>query len=362
MKITVEDIGHIALGGAFLATGGGGDTLVGEIIAEEAIKKHGPVELVPLDQLADDATVVAIGGVGAPTIMQEKTSNGDEPGWALDMLESYIGKRADALIAFEAGGLNALVPFVAAAARGLPVVDADGMGRAFPELQMESFSIYGVSATPLSAAGELGDSLIIKTRNSTIAERLVRHFAVAAGGGQCTSAEHVMDGATAKRVSVKGTIGYCLEIGRLLERRRGKLDLFLADLADFFAPTHYGAVKKLYEGKIADVTRQVIGGYDVGALRVTAFEKGVADLDIQFKNEYLIALKGDEPLAMTPDLICILDNETSRPITAETIRYGQRVTVIGVGAPAIMRTERALEVVAPRNFGFDRDYVAIEDL
>ena len=31
---------------------------------------------------------------------------------------------------------------------GLPVIDGDGMGRAFPELQMKTFSIYGVKATP----------------------------------------------------------------------------------------------------------------------------------------------------------------------------------------------------------------------
>ena len=34
----------------------------------------------------------------------------------------------------EMGGINSLVPIMAAARLGLPLADADGMGRAFPEL------------------------------------------------------------------------------------------------------------------------------------------------------------------------------------------------------------------------------------
>ncbi|MEO1476068.1 MAG: DUF917 domain-containing protein [Pseudomonadota bacterium] len=363
MKITAEDITPIALGGAFLATGGGGDTLLGEITAEAALKKYGPVELLDPADLSDHALVVALGAAGSPTIMQEKPSNGREAIWALEALEDHLGKRADALIAFEAGGVNALLPFCAAAERGLPVLDADGMGRAFPELQMESFSIYGVSATPLAAAGELGDRMLLENiRNASVAERIVRQFAVDAGGGQCISAEHVMDGKTARDVSILGTISLCLDIGHLLMANANDLETFLTGLTDLLAPTHYGAVKKLLDGKVIDISRRVQGGYDFGELTVQPFDTGLSAMTISIKNEYLIAIQDGLPVALTPDLICILDKETGRPITAETIRYGQRVTIIGIGAPERMRTTRALEVVSPRNFGFDYDYTAIENI
>jgi hypothetical protein len=39
-------------------------------------------------------------------------------------------------------------PLLAAAFVGLPVVDGDGMGRAFPELQMCTFFIYGLPVAP----------------------------------------------------------------------------------------------------------------------------------------------------------------------------------------------------------------------
>ena len=63
-----------------------------------------------------------------------------------------------------------------------------------------------------------------------------------------------------------------------------------------------------------------------------------------------------------PDLITVLDYETSTPINAERLRYGQRVTVFGVGCPAYYRKDKAMSVVAPRCFGFDFDFTPIEDL
>ena len=363
MKVAVHDIEALALGGAFLATGGGGDTLTGEILAEAAIAKHGPVDLIPLEDVADDALIVAIGGVGSPTVMQEKPSNGREAMMALDALETHLGQQTDALIAFEAGGVNGLLPLCVAATRGLPVVDADGMGRAFPEIQMESFSIYGVSPTPLAAASEMGDLLVLENaRTSELCERLLRHFTVEAGGGQCVSAEHTMSGAQARAVSIPGTISLCLEIGRLLSTYANDLDGLERALSALFAPTHYGALRRLEQGKVVDMSRRVEGGYDVGELRLAPFDAHRGDMTISIKNEYLMAMQDDRPVALTPDLIILLDAETGRPITAETVRYGQRASVFAIGAPERMRTPRALKVVAPRNFGFDIDYVPLEQL
>ena len=40
-----------------------------------------------------------------------------------------------------------MLPIAASARIGLPMVDADGMGRAFPELQMVTFTMGGMSAS-----------------------------------------------------------------------------------------------------------------------------------------------------------------------------------------------------------------------
>ena len=85
-------------------------------------------------------------------------------------------------------------------------------------------------------------------------------------------------------------------------------------------------------------------------------------MTLAIKNEFLVAKVGERVVASVPDLITMVDHETSSPINSERVHYGQRVTVFGIGCPAHYRTARALEVVAPRAFGFDFDFRPLEDL
>ncbi len=62
--------------------------------------------------------------------------------------------RATALSCFEIGGLNSIEPLVLGAEIGLPVVDADGMGRAFPEVQMYLPYVMGHEACPSAIVNE----------------------------------------------------------------------------------------------------------------------------------------------------------------------------------------------------------------
>ena len=57
-------------------------------------------------------------------------------------------RRITGLICAEVGGCNSFEPILLGARTGLPVLDADGMGRAFPELQMYLPLIYGCRAYP----------------------------------------------------------------------------------------------------------------------------------------------------------------------------------------------------------------------
>ena len=55
---------------------------------------------------------------------------------------------------------------------------------------------------------------------------------------------------------------------------------------------------------------------------------------------------------MVPDLIVNLDLDTGEPITTEVLRYGQRVAVLGLPVHPLMKTEKALDVVGPKAFGY----------
>ena len=58
----------------------------------------------------------------------------------------------------------------------------------------------------------------------------------------------------------------------------------------------------------------------------------------------------------------MLDSETADAIGTERIRYGQRVTVIAFGCDPVWRTGRASRSTGPRAFGYDFDYMPVEEL
>ena len=360
-KIGIEHLDDLALGSVFLATGGGGDPHVPQLITAEALKTCGPVTVVDPADLADDAFVVPIGNVGAPTVSLELLPSIDEAANTLAAFERHVGRKIEAVASFEIGGGNSLIPLVAAAGFGLPVVDGDGMGRALPEAQMMSYAIAGVRPTPALAYDYAGNISTFETKSTEVYERHIRSFAMAAGG-MITTAEHAMSGAELKRSVIPGTLSFSIQLGRTLREHRGQVDALLVPLQAVFEDSIYGECRMIFQGKVVDKATRVVGGYDVGEATIEAFD-GLGDpLKISIKNEYLLATCGDDVRASVPDLITIVDIETGTPINAERLRYGHRVAVFAVGCPAFYRSPDALRVVAPRCFGFDLDYVPLEEL
>ena len=217
--VHAADMEDIAVGGAIMGTGGGGDPYVGKLMAQQAILKYGPVKIIDVTELPDDALVVPVCMMGAPTVMTEKLPQGDELMNAFRALEQLLGRKIDAVLCGEAGGVNSTTPFVVAAASGLPLVDGDGMGRAYPELQMVTFTLHGVSATPMVLCDDKGNSLVLNTVSNAWTERLARAATVEMGGSALL-AFYAMDGATAKKAVVRGTLSLCADLGRALREAR----------------------------------------------------------------------------------------------------------------------------------------------
>ena len=361
MKIYATDLNDLALGSVFLATGGGGDPYLPTLIAKQTLEQTGPVTLIDANTLADDAFVVPVGGVGAPTVSLELLPSIDEASRVLDAYATLINREIDAVASFEIGGGNSLMPLMAAAVKGLPVIDGDGMGRAFPEAQMMSYAIAGVKPTPALAMDYAGNTALFETSDTTTYEHHIRAFAAAAGG-MITVAEHPMSGAQIKASVIPSTVSFSLKLGCLLREQRGPIDEVLPALRSLFAESVYGRVYKIFAGKVSAKSTRTVGGYDVGDLSIEDFDDPQRVCSITIKNEYLMAAVNDRPLAMVPDLIVIVDAETSIPINAERLHYGQRVAVLAIGAPGFYQTTEALAATAPRCFGIDRDYVPLESL
>jgi uncharacterized protein len=361
MRFDIADLEDLCRGAAFLGTGGGGDPYIGHLMAREALRATGRVELIDLETVPDSALVIAVGNMGAPTVLVEKIPRGDEPVNAVLRLEAHLGRRADALIPFEAGGVNSTLPLLIGARMGLPVIDADGMGRAFPELQMETFAVYGVPASPMVVVNEWGDSVVIQAHSNRMTEWLARGVTIRMGG-QTSIAEYAMDGAKAKRVSIPATMTLARRIGACLRGARLAHGDPFAALIDLLAGTHYRFARVIFRGKIVDVRRTTQRGFAIGSALVQGLDDWAGELEITFQNENLIARQDGRVRAIVPDLICILDSETAEPITTEWLRYGQRVTVMGVSVPEIMRTPEALAVFGPQGFGLDEPFTPLETL
>jgi DUF917 family protein len=348
-EIGVEALRDIARGAAVLGTGGGGDPYIGRLLAEQAIREHGPVALVDVDEVPADALVVASAMIGAPTVMVEKLPAGGEAPAAMRALEQVLERPVTHTVSIEAGGLNSTVPFVTAAALGLPVVDADGMGRAFPEVQMVLCTLAGVQAAPLALADEKGNSLVLRTIDNRWAERFARSATVDMG---CSAmmAVYALSGAQLEDAMVPGTITLCEELGALIRAERA------GDAVGAVVERLDGRV--LLAGKVTDVARRTSDGFARGEARIA----GDGELRLHFQNEHLLALLDGEVVASTPDLIVVLDAETGEPVTTEALRYGQRVVALGAPCDPRWRTPAGLELVGPRTFGYDRDYVPVEAL
>lgn len=355
-KIGLKEIEDIALGAALLGAGGGGDPYVGKLVAIGAVKECGEVTMLSVDEVPDDALIVPIAMMGAPTILSEKAVGGNEYKTLYEMVTRFYNKEIFAFMPIEAGGVNSMLPIAAAARLGMPLIDADGMGRAFPELQMVTFTIGGVRATPMALVDEKGNSVIFDTITNKWTEELARSVTMSCGGSVSVSL-YCIDGATLKKYAVRDIVTRSEKLGaaiRTVKQATGKTP------EESFIEFTEGY--KLFKGKIVDVLRETRGAFNFGRVILDGIgEYKGQSADVEFQNENLVARVNSKILATTPDLICIVDTETFTPVTTDALKYGKRVMVVGLKCFDMWRTELGLELVGPRYFGCDTDYIAIEE-
>lgn len=354
------DMPALALGASILGAGGGGDPSLGRIMACRALERRGPVRLLSPHEVPDDALIVPVGVIGAPVVMSEKLPVGDEVVRAVSALEEHLGRRAAAIMPIECGGVNALLPVVAAAEKRLPLIDADGMGRAFPELQMVSYHIYGLRGSPCVLCDERGATVLLEAPDNLALERLVRDQVVRMGGVGY-AAVYSMSGADMKETALPGTLSLALRLGRAVEGAlAGKCDVLTA-LREVTANSTYGPAVVLFRGKVVEVTRTVVDGFSRGRVvleGVRQYQGKTCEVTVQ--NENLMAQVDGCTVVTVPDIIALVDMDSGFPLTNDELRYGYRVTVLGIPTPEMTRTPQALEVWGPRAFGLDEPYVPLE--
>ncbi|MCX5493314.1 DUF917 domain-containing protein [Kaistia dalseonensis] len=345
--LTEADLDALEVGAAILGTGGGGNPYIGKLRAREAIRNGHKLSILPLDAVPDEAKVVSLGGIGAPLVAYERIKEGREGVRCIRALEERLQIKIDAIGCEEIGGANAMEPLIAAAQAGLPVVDCDGMGRAFPEMQMTTYSIYGHRSTPSVMCDLHGNVVIFDHAASELwHERMARALVVSQGGAS-TLASAPMSGAFVKKFGIPHAYTHAVALGRaVLEAQRTHAD-------PIAAICEQEGGRRIFSGKITDLKRHMRGGFVFGEALLTGFDAYAGDeASVLIQNENLVFHRNGEMEVVVPDLIIVLDIDTGTAITTEMLRYGQRVAILALPCHPLMRTPAALEVVGPKAFGF----------
>ena len=166
-----------------------------------------------------------------------------------------------------------------------------------------------------------------------------------------------MTGAQMKEYGVKGIVTRSQKLGEAIRT--------VKDCGDKSPEAHFLEFTggfKLFKGKIADVLRETRGAFNFGKVVLEGIgeDKGRSAF-VEFQNENLTATVEGEIVATTPDLICLVDVETFTPVTTDALKYGKRVLVVGLPCYHLWRTPAGLELVGPRYFGVDTDYIPLEE-
>ncbi len=351
-----------------MGIGGGGDPELGLKYLLDAFDQGLTVEWVDVDKIADDTWTASAYETGSIAPLTPETRAAierlglkprlanKEMEVALQELANYAGVTLGAVVPVELGGDATPLPLVAAARLGLTVVDGDYSGRAVPEEMQGAPYLYEKDIHPFACVDRWGNICILKEAASFhTVERIQKMLSVAAFGS-CHLADTLLPGKEMKEIIIRDTLTYCLELGAVVREARERGDDPVQAVVGFTQGW------LLFTGEVERKEWEDRDGYMWG----TTWVKGTGgssghSFRFWFKNENHISWLDDEPLVTTPDLIAVVDQSTGEGRINTNIEPGDHVAVIGIKGPAVFRSERGLGGAGPGYFGFDINYVPIEE-
>jgi DUF917 family protein len=332
-KLTRQDLIDLVDGAAIFSAGGGGAPEVGYEIVDELVKERYGVKLIDPSEIPDEIMVVNFACVGATT---EVAYDSEAAVKTLRALEGYVGREAYAVIPIELGGFNTLVAADVAARCGIPVVDADGAGRAVPEVHLKVYTIDNISLAPMAVADIYCKNLVIvkQTQDSKSAERIARTLA-AEWGHSAYTARRILTGKQVKTSPILHTLSKSIRIGMLLRKSVDPIGAVLKETKGV----------RLFQGVVEEVERETKTGFTwTNVILSGTNESQNSRFQLKAKNEILVAHKNEKLVAIAPDIVTPVHPKTGKCVTAERIKKSESVTILGFPAPKKWRTRKGLEL------------------
>ncbi|MFZ3566771.1 DUF917 domain-containing protein [Streptomyces sp. BH097] len=349
-ELTADDLPALTAGADLLSSGAGHADLDGVLHwLSGLLTENGPVPLPAPSELPPDTRCAVVGIVGSITALAELPMVGDEPRRAIDALQARLGTTIGAVAALDVASGNALTPVAAAASLGLPLVDCDGMGRAFPLVHQTTYGLAGVGLTPLAAVGATGDTLVLDAPPDR-AERLLR-AALDVAGGWLLTVTYPTTAARLAETGIAGSISRAIAVGRTLIEGAPHGDL-ATRLRSVLAGCRVLGTGRVVESEHR--TRPADIGHPAypSSIVVRTQAQPVRTIRLEAQNEFLLALVDGAVAAAVPDSICLLDPHDGRVLDVESVAVGAEVHILVVPAADVWHTPRGLDLVGPRSFGF----------
>ena len=353
------DVERLVVGTTILGTGGGGSPETGRASLESDLRVGRKLQVVSLDEVADDALLASpyfIGSIAPGVKANKKVTIPDPFSVALSSVEQYFKRKVAATVPSELGGGNTPAALHVAAQLNIPLVDGDLLGRAGPELHQSTAHLFGASMAPSAVVSETGDVVFIE-RYADIDdyEALARYVAVLAGG-HAAVIDTPLTKPVASKVVIKGTISKSMAVGgAVIDANREGMD-----------PVE--AVRKalggwlLFRGSVEKYEWRNEKGFLFGDVTLSGKDTWSGHVFRSWiKNEHIFAWRDTKPIVMPPDLIIFLDKD-GHGVTNDALKPGLEVSVVASKAPEVWRTPKGLEFFGPKHFGFDNEYVSVENL
>ena len=302
-KLDAQALEQAIVAGLFLSAGGSGmKGAQRHRRAGEMALAYSSVELISIDEFADDDAIITATGVGAPGFAKAVTEPRDSVESAR-LLMQLTGPAA-AVVPGHVPGLNA---WLVAATLGLKLADTAGNGRGHPTVKMGGMGLASkphVQLTQVGMGGSAADGSrleVVARGNILRTSNLMRQAAVI-NGGLVLATRGPLPVAYVREFGAAGAITF-------------QLDLGAAMLAAKAGEARVQATVDFLKG----------GGFDLGRLVVKGAE---GEVSLGVYNEYMTAELDGRRVATFPDMVGTLDPATGDPVAINELAVGTRCAVI----------------------------------
>ena len=353
---TKEDITNVAIGGALLASGGGGsftDTL--SILNDVPSDYQANVVNLNDIDLNDSHAVIAF--IGSPTAGEGV--NLDDVTRALkntvDQLTKATGYPSgiQGYTPIEIGAINTVVPLLVPLATGnqnLYIIDGDGAGRSVPKIEQSTYAgVIPPSPVVLANYQSGADAIAVDLMvpNVDDAENLARSVVSGEsfGGFSGIGLFPELNSTNLTKVLLILTIGRTKDLGAYMAGAKRST----SDIINYVSSSMMREASLIVQGTLQSVTETTSGGFDIG--QVVIKDNGTSGdiYTIYNLNENLIMFSSgsSSPVVAAPDSICYYSEDTGRSFSNSS----DDIT------PYLNKTISVIKIAAIPDFANDQEII-----